>query len=130
MSPVQFAVQMNTKVPVAVHSLNVHTLDVQWLQWRMFVPAEVYHQLLGFTGIDLEVVQLASVHKVLSQSSVLLVVPISDEADYCRVIRELLQEALGGVVGEVCSVDGEEERSQNRSLWGPVLQTILSDTQP
>ncbi|KAL4001054.1 hypothetical protein ACER0C_006353 [Sarotherodon galilaeus] len=43
----------------------------------------------------------------------------SDEADYCRVIRELLQEALGGVVGEVCSVDGEEERSQNRSLWGP-----------
>uniref|UniRef100_A0A3Q4HPN8 C2H2-type domain-containing protein n=1 Tax=Neolamprologus brichardi TaxID=32507 RepID=A0A3Q4HPN8_NEOBR len=34
---------MNTKVPVAVHSLNVHTLDVQWLQWRMLVPAEVYH---------------------------------------------------------------------------------------
>uniref|UniRef100_A0AAX7VKF0 Olfactory receptor n=1 Tax=Astatotilapia calliptera TaxID=8154 RepID=A0AAX7VKF0_ASTCA len=53
---------MNTKVPVAVHSLNVHTLDVQWLQWRMLVPAEVYHQFLGFTGIDLEVVQLAPVH--------------------------------------------------------------------
>lgn len=41
MSPVQFVVQMNTKVPVAVHSLDVHTLDVQWLQWRMLVPAEV-----------------------------------------------------------------------------------------
>jgi len=30
-----------------------------------------------------------------------------------------LQVAVGGVVGEVCSVEGEEERSQNRSLRGP-----------
>ncbi|XP_042072402.1 tumor necrosis factor receptor superfamily member 14 isoform X4 [Haplochromis burtoni] len=31
----------------------------------MFVPAEAYHQLLGFTGVHLEVVLLAPIYKVL-----------------------------------------------------------------
>lgn len=76
------------------------------------MPAEVYYQLLGFSSVDLDVVLLAPVHKVPGQFSVPLIVPISDEAKNSRVIKELLQEAVGRVVGEVCSVDGEEERHQ------------------
>ncbi|MEQ2312768.1 hypothetical protein AMECASPLE_034629 [Ameca splendens] len=85
--PVQFVIQMN---PKALRDLNVHTVAVQWFQWRMFVPVEVYHHLFGFSNIYLEVVVLAPVHKVLSQFSILLVIPISDEPNNCRVVRELL----------------------------------------
>lgn len=42
------------------------------------------------------------IHKSLGQLSVLPVIPICDEVDDCRVVGELLKEA----VREVCSVDG------------------------
>ena len=78
-----------------------------------------HHQLFSFPLIDLELVPLAPVHKVLREFPVLLVVLIRDEADGCRVIGELLQVPSGRVVGNVCSIKGEEERSQDCSLRGP-----------
>ena len=54
------------------------------------VPVEIHHQLFGLPGVELEVVPLAPVHKVLDEFSVGSVVPISDEADDSRVVREFL----------------------------------------
>ena len=87
-------------------------------------PAEIHHhQFFSFPLVDLEVVPLAPVQKVLREFPVLLVVLISDEADDCRVIGELLQVTSGRVEGKVCSIKAEEERSQerrqDRSLRGP-----------
>lgn len=45
MSPVQFVVQMNTEVPVAVHSLIVHTLDP--VRACAKAAARVHHHLPG-----------------------------------------------------------------------------------
>lgn len=47
---------------------------------------EVHHQLCSFHCIDLEAAPLALIHKSLGQFPV---DPISDEADDCRVVREL-----------------------------------------
>lgn len=58
-------------------------------------------EVLGLSSTGLEEVLLAPDHSVPGPFSVLPVIPISDEAEYCKVIRELLQDA------EVCSVDGE-----------------------
>lgn len=44
--------------------------------------------------------------KSLGQYYVLLVIPICDEADGCRVHGELLQVVVIGFVCEVCSVEG------------------------
>ena len=54
------------------------------------MPAEIHHQLFGLPGVKLEVVPLAPVHKVVNKFSVGSVVPVPDEADDSRVIRELL----------------------------------------
>ena len=54
------------------------------------VPAEIHHQLFGGPAIELEVVLLAPVHKVLNKFSVGSIVPVPDEADDSRVIRERL----------------------------------------
>ena len=83
------------------------------------MSAEIHNQFFSFPLVDLEAVLLAPVHKVLRKFPVLLVVLISDEADDCRVIGELLQVTSGHVVGKVYSIKGEEERSQDRSLRGP-----------
>jgi len=61
---------------------------------------EVHHQLLGLTGVDVEAVLLAPFQKVLVQFSVLPVIVGRDESDDCRVIRELLQVDVVGVVIE------------------------------
>lgn len=91
-------VWMNTNALLALYSLTVHYLDAQCLSWRMFVPAEVYHQLLDFSRVDLEIVQLALVHKVPGQFSKLLIVPVSDEGENSRVIREHLKELENSAV--------------------------------
>ena len=79
----------------------------------MSAPAEIHHQLLGFSYVDLEAVPLTPVHKVIDQFSVFPVIVVSDEADDGRVIRELLQVTVCKTVPEVCSVQGEQERSQD-----------------
>lgn len=56
----------------------------------LFVPAEIHHQLLGLPGIELEVVPLAPVQKVFNNFSVGSVVPVPDEEDDSRDVRELL----------------------------------------
>jgi len=63
-------------------------------------------------------VLLAPFQKILVQFSVCPVIVGRDEADDCRV-RELLQGDVVRVVIEVRGVDGEEEWSQNGSLWSP-----------
>ncbi|KAI3368132.1 hypothetical protein L3Q82_007864 [Scortum barcoo] len=60
-----------------------------FLWWRVATPAEI--QLLGFCFVDLEVFPQAPVHKVLNKSSVPSVIPICDEANNSRVVRELLE---------------------------------------
>ena len=52
-------------------------------------------QLFGLPGIELEVVPLAPVHRVLNKFSVGSFIPVPDEADDSRVVRELLQMAVG-----------------------------------
>jgi len=93
-SPVQFVVQVNTQVLIRFYNLNVHSLDAHWYRRRAFTTAEVQHQLLGLTGVDVEAVPLAPFQKVLVQFSVFPVIVGKDEADDCRVIRELLQVCL------------------------------------
>ena len=90
------------------------------------MPAEIHHQLLGLPGIEPEMVLLAPVHKVLNKFSVGSVIP--DEADDSRVIREVLWMAVRGLVGEVCSALGEQERGQDCSLWATVPQIIVFNT--
>lgn len=69
----------------------------------MFVPVKSYHQLLGFSSVELEVFLLAPVHKVLSH--------FTSSMRLCN-IRELVWVASGGVV-EVCIADGDKQQSQN-----------------
>lgn len=85
---------MNTKVHVAVHSLNV----------QLFSGCNGGCLFLrrSTISVDLEVVLLALVYKGLVSSLYSL--------SSLSVIRP---------VGEVCSVDVEEEQRQNRSLQGP-----------
>ncbi len=86
---------------------------------RECVPVKIHHQLIGLPCVDLEAIPVAPVHKVLGQLFVLSVIHICDEADYCRVFRELLQVAVCRAVYEICSVEGEEERCQDDPLRGP-----------
>lgn len=53
----------------------------------MFVPAELCHQVLGFSNVDLEVL----LAPLPGQFSLFPIVPISDEANNCRVDRRSLQ---------------------------------------
>ena len=88
-SPVQFIVQVNSQVLVRCHHLNVRSQDVH-LCAELFVPAEIHRQLFGLPSVELEVVPLATVHKVLNKFSVGSVIPVPDEASDSRVVRELL----------------------------------------
>ena len=54
------------------------------------MPAEIHHQLFGLPGIELEMVLLAPVHKILNEFSVGSVVPVPDETNDSRVVREFL----------------------------------------
>ena len=63
-------------------------MSVPWMCAGL--PAEIHHQLFGLLGIELKVVPLAPVHKVLSKLSVGSVVPVPDEADDNKVVREHL----------------------------------------
>ena len=69
--------------------LSVCVLDVH-LCAGLSVPVEINHQLFGLPGVELEVVLLAPVYKVLNKFSVGSVVPVLDEADNHRVVREVL----------------------------------------
>lgn len=64
----------------------------------------------------MEVVPLVPDGEILHQFSV---VPLCDEANDGRVIRELLQVAVRRAVCEVCSVEDEQDRSQTRSPGSP-----------
>ena len=116
-SPVQLIVQVTSQVLVRCHHLNVCSQDVH-LYTGLSVPSQIHHQLFGLPGIQLEMVTLAPVHKVLNKFSVGSVVPVPDEADDSTVVSEPLYMAVKGLVVEVCSVQGEQERGQDCSLWG------------
>ena len=51
MSPVQFIVQVNTRVLVRVHSLNVLPLDVHWCERGGVESAEIHQHLLVFSAL-------------------------------------------------------------------------------
>ena len=53
------------------------------------VPAEIHHQLFGLPGVELEVILLVAVHKALNKYFVGSVVPVPDEADDSRVIKNV-----------------------------------------
>lgn len=56
---------------------------------------ETHHQLLGFSGVDLEAASLAPVHKFLNQISVFSAIIGLITDDDGRVVRELLQVTAG-----------------------------------
>ena len=116
-SPIQFIVQVNSQVLVKCHHLDVSSQDVNMCA-GLSVPTEIHHQLFGLSGVELEVILMAPVHKVLNKFSEGSVVPVPDEAEDSRVIRELLYIAMRGLVVEVCGVQGKQERGQDCSLWG------------
>lgn len=70
-------------------------------------PTKTHNQLLGLTHIDLEEVPLALDYKVLYQFSVLCVILLRDEADECKIIRELLQVTGSCVLSEVHPIECE-----------------------
>ena len=82
------------------------------------MSVEVYCQLFGLPCIGEEVVLLTPVYKVPSQSSVLRVTVVSDEANNRRVVRDILQNTAVLVVSDVCSVEGEEEGGQDGPRGG------------
>lgn len=66
---------------------------------------QVYHQLLGFSCINLSAVLLAPGLKILVAFSVILFIFVVDETDNGSVIQELLRVAVCGIVGKVSCVD-------------------------
>ena len=98
-SPVQFIVQ----VLVKCHQLNVRSQDVHLC-----------------AGLSVPAVPLAAVQDILNKFSVGSVVPVPDKVDNSRIIsKETFVDGDGWLVGEVCSVQGEQKRGQDCSLWGP-----------
>lgn len=88
------------------------------------MPMGIYHQLRGFSIVDLEAVLLAPVHRTYGQFSVLPVIPINDEVNYSRVIRELMQEALGGAVREKERGRHAAKGQGSHSNLGPLLSAM------
>lgn len=95
-------------------------MSVPWVFTGVFLQLwRSTTSFFGFACINLEAVLLEPIHKALDVFSVLPVVPMCDGANDCGVVREVLKAAVGGAVSEVCSAEGEEERTQDCSLWGP-----------
>ncbi|MEQ2221439.1 hypothetical protein ILYODFUR_015984 [Ilyodon furcidens] len=63
MGPVQFTVDVNSRVLKTVNCLKVLPLDVHWCV-RWCPSLEVYQHLLRLTGVQAQMVALTPVHKV------------------------------------------------------------------
>lgn len=89
MRPVQFIVNVESKVLVGVHSLHFLPLDDGWGRGCPLPPI-IHHHLMGLTDVELQVVAVVPCDKVLYQSSVLLVTVITDASNDGGIVRKLL----------------------------------------
>ena len=87
---VQFIIQVNSQVLVRCHHLNVCFQDVCTCMQGCLNLWKYTTSSLCLPCIKLEMVWLAPVFEVLNKFYVGSVVPIPDEADDSRVVRELL----------------------------------------
>lgn len=72
------------------YHLHLFTLDGDSCQW-LPAPLEVHHQLLGLNNVELQVVLITPSDEALCQTSVLLVIVLTDIDHDGGVIRELLE---------------------------------------
>ena len=92
LGPVQFVIQVYSKVFVILDNIHSHTVDGDGCGGR-FPPAEIHHQLLSLGGVDMQMVSCTPLDEGFHNTPVLLLLPLTDTANNCRVIRKLLQVA-------------------------------------
>lgn len=93
------------------------------------VQAALFFHRLNYGPLDVHWKSTTSSLVLPALFSALPVAAIGDEAKECRVVRELLQVAVRWFVHAVCSVEGEEDGSQNCSCgacWPPDKQVKLT----
>lgn len=67
-SPVQFIVHVNTQTLIRADSLDAHSPDVHWADWILTSAVQIDQQLLGFIGIELEMVIPSFICKLMQGS--------------------------------------------------------------